>query len=111
MISKLLQRIGLKRKTNWHQEWYQITVYIMSEGTAQGQPRPLMVCKETLSWWTDEKSDRADGLPGPKSAVDSRVHSILHDGYHTTQSNGVDVHFSPHSIYKVTWERIDNDMA
>lgn len=104
MISEILEVLRLKRKTNWVDECFEIMVYIMSEGTAQGQPRPLQVCKETMSC-THDKNDPWD--LSPERRILLRAHSILHDGYRTTQSNGVAVQFSPHVIYKVTWKRIE----
>lgn len=108
MISEFLQKIGLKRKPNLVTEDFQITVFLMSEGTAQGQPRPLQVCKETVSW-TQDKNKRWE--LSPYTHVLIRVREIIKYGYETTQANGLKVTFAPHRIYKVTWEKVENDVA
>lgn len=104
MITEFLQKFGFRHKPDWVKEWFQITIFIMSEGTAQGQPRPLKVCKETMSWTTDKNDPWA---VSEASSVQLRVREILKYGYGTTQTDGVNVKFAPNTIYKVTWKRIE----
>lgn len=113
MISKFLQMVGLKSRPNLVEEpasaptgpgetIAQITVFIMSEGTAQGEARPFRVCKETV--WRKDRS-----VSSLNECVRHRVREILKYGYGTTQADGVNVTFAPNTIYKVTWKRMDDD--
>ena len=108
MITKFLQKLGLKHKPDWFTYEFQVMAFIMSEGTAQGQPRPLKVCKETLKCIVD-RNDRY--RVDPSWSAEHRVSDILRYGYDTIQADGVGVKFAPHTIYKVTWKKIENDVA
>jgi hypothetical protein len=82
-----------------------VTVFVTSEGTAQGIPRPLQVFKLPLSYTYNPK-DRFE--TEPKHLVALKVHNIIRRGYTHTLADGTNVTYAPHTIYKVISKEIEN---
>jgi hypothetical protein len=88
MLNRLRRTLGLLRTPTYTK--YDVKVFVMSEGTAQGLPRPLQVLKVNLL------CEEAEIL--------SKVSSIGRYGQTVTRSDGVKVLYPPHTIYKITYE-------
>ena len=97
-IRRFLQRIRVLRTPVFEESDYLVTVFLMSEGTAQGIPRPLQVFKKPLSYrievggWYVSAEDRVAG----------EVAHIVRYGYTHVVADGTRVTHPPHTIYKIT---------
>lgn len=100
-MKKFLQRIGILRTPTYVFTKYDVAVFVMSEGTAQGIPRPLQVLKTTFEWELD--SGERYYLPA-EHRIDGEVARIVRNGYTHTLANGQKVKYAPNTIYKVTYE-------
>jgi hypothetical protein len=98
MCRKLLELLGLLSPLPVTKSKFLVTVYVMSEGTAQGTPRPLQVLKRVFSY--SIKQERY--TVGAKIRCDSEVSRIIRYGYTHILADGTDVTYAPHTIYKVT---------
>lgn len=102
MFRKWLVQLGILPPVEYERGKYLVTVYVMSEGTAQGIPRPLQVFKLPLEW--EVKVERH--MWRPKHRVESEVAHIVRRGYTHTLADGTNVTYPPHTIYKVTSKEI-----
>lgn len=101
MIKKFFQRIGVLRTPTFVFTKYDVVVYVTSEGTAQGVPRPLKVIKTEFSWELDT-GDRY--YVSAEALLECEVARIVRYGYTHTLADGMKVKYTPHSIYKITYE-------
>ena len=77
----------------------------MSEGTAQGLPRPLEVKKFTKTYtWDAGARYFIDG----KTCADDVLFRIIKYGLDTSMANGTVVRYAPRTIFKITKE-VTND--
>ena len=106
MIRRILERIGILSPPVLTKTDYLVTVYVMSEGTAQGIPRPLQVFKLRMPYTTNPKERWA---VAPEDSVAFEVHKIIRYGYKHTLSDGTNVTYAPHTIYRVTSKEISNE--
>lgn len=92
-----------------------MTVFVMSEGTAQGNPRPLQVFKVPFSY-SINMAKRCASVHGlnrlvlsAESLVAWEVVQILRSGYTNILADGTRVTYPPHTIYKVTSKEVTED--
>lgn len=106
MIKRFLQRIGVLRTPVIVTATYEFAAFLMSEGTAQGIPRPLEVKKfrETYSWDEGERIYWSGEI-----RAEEAVRRVFKHGLETTLSNGKTVRYAPHTIYKITTKEVTND--
>lgn len=101
MFRKFLQRLGIVRTPDYVFTKYNVRVFIMSEGTAQGTPRPLAVISTSYAWELD--------CAGPfyipaEHLMETRVANIIRHGFTHELINGSHVKYGPRAIYKVMYE-------
>jgi hypothetical protein len=106
MFRRFLERLGILSPRSYTRTDYLVTVYVMSEGTAQGIPRPLQVFKFTQSYNMDEKHAYALSA---EHRIAGDVSSLLRCGYTHTLADGTVVTYAPHTIYKITTKEEVND--
>lgn len=106
MFRKLFQRIGLLRTPIFVSTKYDVRVFVMSEGTVQGIPRPLQVLSTTFAWEIDTGNR---GYVSARERIEHEVFKIVRYGFTHTLKNGTEEKFSPHAIYKVTYKDITNE--
>ncbi len=105
MFRHILERLGILSPQTLTETNYLVTVFVTSEGTAQGIPRPLQVFKLPLSYsinMNDMWETAAEIL------VDLKVYTIIRRGYTHTLADGTHVTYAPHTIYKVTSKEVEN---
>ncbi|KKN88803.1 hypothetical protein LCGC14_0244100 [marine sediment metagenome] len=105
MFRHILVRLGILSPPTLTKTDYLVTVFVTSEGTAQGIPRPLQVFKLPLSYSTN-MNDRWE--TAAEILVDCKVSSIIRRGYTHTLADGTKVTYAPHTIYKVISKGIEN---
>jgi hypothetical protein len=105
-VKKFLQRIGVLRTPTFVFTKYDVAVFVMSEGTAQGIPRPLQVLKTTFAWELD--SGERLYLPA-EHRIEGEVARLVRHGYTHTLPNRTKVLYAPHTIYKITYEVVPNE--
>jgi hypothetical protein len=109
-VKKFLQRIGVLRTPTFVFTKYDVVVYVMSEGTAQGIPRPLQVLKTTFAWELDpHEKCYTFGTPvstyvPAERRIEDEVARIVRYGFTHTLPNRTKVLYAPQTIYKVTYE-------
>jgi hypothetical protein len=99
VIRRFFEKLGIMSPVVLTETNFLVTVFVMSEGTAQGTPRPLQVFKRMLPFSINMK-DRYS--VGPEPWVAAEVYHIIRRGYTHTLSDGTKVTHAPHTIYKVT---------
>ena len=111
-MKKFLQRIGILHTPTYEYTKYDVKVFVMSEGTAQGIPRPLQVFSTSFSWNIDTGRryflSSVKFHANSKQRIEAEIYHIVRNGYGTTLSNGQNVLYPSHTIFKVTYE-ICND--
>lgn len=105
-LREILQKLRLVRTPVFEESDFLVTVYVMSEGTAQGIPRPLQVFKLPLHYSIDT-GER--WVLAAEHRVAGEVGTIIRLGYTHTLSDGTNVTYAPHTIYKITSKEITND--
>lgn len=104
-MSKLLRRLGILPPVEYEKSKWLVTIFVMSEGTAQGIPRPLQVFKKDLAYEIQVEHH----MLRAKYRVEGVVGDIIRRGYRHTLSDGTNVTYAPHTIYKVTSKEITNE--
>lgn len=74
----------------------------MSEGTAQGIPRPLQVLKATMEFEHPEFSDNV-----VSALIEDAVRFIARNGYIHRLPNETNVLYPPDTIYKITYKELE----
>ncbi len=105
MFRRILERLGILSPPTLTKTDYLVTVFVTSEGTAQGIPRPLQVFKLPLSY-SINMDDRWE--TAAEILVALKVHNIIRHGYTHTLADGTNVTYAPHAIYKVISKEIEN---
>jgi hypothetical protein len=103
MCRRLLELLGLLSPIPFTESKFLVTVYVMSEGTAQGISRPLQVLKRVFRY--SVKQDRFKDMLSGKARCESDVRGIVRYGYTHILADGTEVTYAPHTIYKVTSKR------
>ena len=104
-MRKFLQRIGILRTPDIRSVTYEFAVFLMSEGTAQGEPRPLEVKKfKKVFTWDAGARIFWDG----EMCADDIMRRIIKYGLDTDMANGKAVRYTPRTIYKITKEVLDD---
>lgn len=106
MIRRTLERLGILSPPTLTESEFIVTIYVMSEGTAQGMPRPLQVFKLPLSY-SINMADRWETAAELLVAV--KVARIVRYGYTHTLADGTNVTYAPNTIYKVTSKEINDE--
>lgn len=104
MFRRILERLGILSPPIFTKMDYLVTVFVTSEGTAQGIPRPLQVFKLPLSYTYNPKER---WVCEPKHHVALEVGCIMRNGYTHTLADGTNVTYAPHTIYKVISKEIE----
>ena len=92
-----------------------VTIFVMSEGTAQGTPRPLQVFKERFSYSINMAKRRASPLglnclvASADALVAREVVKVISSGVTVILADGTRVTYPPHTIYKVTSKEVTED--
>jgi hypothetical protein len=106
MFRRFLERLGILKPLVCTRTDFLVTVFLMSEGTAQGIPRPLQVFKFTQSYNLDEKHTAYLSIA---YRIDSEISSIIRRGYTRTLADGTKETYAPHTIYKVTSKEVTDE--
>jgi hypothetical protein len=104
-MKKLLQRLGILRTPDMRSATYEFCVFLMSEGEAQGIPRPLEVRK----FWKRFTWDAYDAPCAGEIYADDIVNRIIRYGLDQDMANGKSVRYTPRTIYKITKEVSANE--
>lgn len=106
MFRRFLERFGILSPRTHTRTEYLVTVFVTSEGTAQGIPRPLQVFKFEQIYNMDEKHTHA---LAPRYRVGNEVGLIFRNGFRRELADGTTVTYAPHTIYKITTKEVQND--
>ena len=106
MIRRILERLGILSPVVLTETEYLVTVFVMSEGTAQGIPRPLQVFKVPFAY-SINMDERWVVLP--RLLVACEVDKIIRYGHTRTLADGTCVTHAPHTIYKCKSKEVTDE--
>jgi hypothetical protein len=103
---KRLQDAGLIHKPEWAEVKYRLHIYVESEGTVVGTPRPLTVEKEPITVKYDKK---LEVMADCQATIYAAIADVFQRGYEKFHSNGMVTCFHPNRIYKVTFQEVGEE--
>lgn len=106
MIRSILEQLGILSPVVLTKTNFLVTVFVMSEGTAQGIPRPLQVFTEPLSF---SLNMGARYETSAETRMIEVIGNVIRCGYTHTLADGTRVTHAPHTIYKVTSKKVTED--